>query len=98
MSLSKNFGLFSHDEEIQEQPPSLVDVFEMIRKLHLLASTRQPEFHLLILDLKSKLTDVYGDSKTNKQSSITEFFKIGNKSRQKRHQMIRIKYSTLLNV
>ena len=68
------------DEETQEQPPSLDDALEMIRKLH-----------LLILDLESKLIDAYLDSKTNKQNSITDFFqkslilnsKIGNKSRQK---------------
>ena len=62
------------DEMAQEEPPSLADALEMIRKLHLLASTRQPELHQLVTDLGSKLTDAYIDSKTNKQSSITDFF------------------------
>ncbi len=62
------------DEVIQDQPPSLVEALEMIRKLHLLASTRQPELHQLVADLESKLTDVYIDSKSNKQSSILDFF------------------------
>jgi hypothetical protein len=35
------------DGVIQEQPPSLVDALEMIQKLHLLASNRQPELHQL---------------------------------------------------
>lgn len=63
------------DEMIQEQPPSLVDALEMIRKLHLLASTRQPELHQLVTNLESKLTDAYIEAKTNKQSSITDFFR-----------------------
>lgn len=63
------------DDMIQEEPPSLVDALEMMRKLHLLTSTRQPELHQLILDLEAKLTDVCIDSKVNKQSSITDFFR-----------------------
>ncbi|CAF5037718.1 unnamed protein product [Rotaria sp. Silwood1] len=62
------------DDVIQEQPPSLVEALEMIRKLHLLASTRQPQLHQLVTELESKLTDAYIDSKTSKQSSIIDFF------------------------
>ncbi len=62
------------DEVIQDQPLSLAEALEMIRKLHLLASTHQPELHQLVADLESKLTDVYIDSKTNKQSSILDYF------------------------
>jgi hypothetical protein len=32
------------------------------------------KLHLLVTHLESKLTDVYSDSKTKKQSSITDFF------------------------
>ena len=39
------------DEMTQEEPPSLADDLEMIRRLHLLASTRQPELHRLVADL-----------------------------------------------
>ncbi|CAF3961826.1 unnamed protein product [Rotaria sp. Silwood1] len=62
------------DDVIQEQPPSLVEALEMIRKLHLLASTRQPQLHQLVTELESKLTDAYIDSKTSKQSSTIDFF------------------------
>lgn len=64
----------NEDEPTFEEPPSLVDALEMIRKLHLLVSTRQPELHQLVSDLESKLTDTYIDSKSSKQSSITDFF------------------------
>ena len=64
----------NEDEIIPEEPPSLVDALEMIRKLHLLASIRQPELHQLVSELESKLTDTYIDSKSSKQSSITDFF------------------------
>ena len=43
------------DEAIQEQPPSFVDVLDMIQRLHLLTSTHQPEPHRLMLTLTKKL-------------------------------------------
>ncbi|CAF4633647.1 unnamed protein product, partial [Rotaria magnacalcarata] len=57
------------DEVIQEQPPSLVDALETVRKFHLLAFTRQPELHQFVANLESKLTDAYIEPKTNRQSS-----------------------------
>ena len=36
--------------------------------------TRQPQLHRLVTDLELKLIDAYIDSKTNKQSSIMDFF------------------------
>ena len=36
---------------------SLVGVLKMMRKLHSLVSTRQPELHQLVSDLRSKLID-----------------------------------------
>lgn len=62
------------DQLILEEPPSLTEALEMIRKLHLFVSIRQPELHQLVSELESKLTDTYIDSKSNKQSSITDFF------------------------
>jgi hypothetical protein len=47
------------DEMIQEQPPSLADALEIIGKLHLLASSGQPEFHQPAIDLESKPTDAF---------------------------------------
>lgn len=64
----------NEDEVLPEEPPSFVDALEMIRKLHLLVSVRQPELHPLVSELESKLTDSYIDSRTSKQSSITDFF------------------------
>jgi hypothetical protein len=64
-----------HEDEVSgEEPPSFVEALEMLRKLHLLVSVRQPELHSLMSDLESKLTDSYIDSKMSKQSSITDFF------------------------
>ena len=59
---------------IQELPPKLPEALDMIRRLHLFASTEQPELHVLISGLESKITDLYIDSKASKQSSITDFF------------------------
>lgn len=63
------------DEIIQEEPPSLIEALEMTRKLHLLACTSQPELHEVVANLESKLVDIYIDSKSNKQTSITDFFR-----------------------
>jgi hypothetical protein len=63
------------DEIIQEEPPSLTEALEMTRKLHLLACTRQPELHKIVANLESTLVDIYIDSKGNKQTSITDFFR-----------------------
>lgn len=66
-----------HEDEVEvsgEEPPSFVEALEMLQKLNLLVSVRQPELHSLMSDLESKLTDSYIDSKTSKQSSITDFF------------------------
>jgi len=63
------------DEIIQEEPPSLTEALEMTRKLHLLACTRQPELHKIVANLESTLIDIYIDSKGNKQTSITDFFR-----------------------
>lgn len=63
-----------NDEVILEEPPSLVEALEMIRKLHLFVSIRQPELHPLVSDLGSRLTDTYIESRYSKQSSIKDFF------------------------
>jgi hypothetical protein len=59
---------------VTEKPPNLSEVLEMMRKLHLYASTEQPQLHTLISDLESQLTDIYLDSKAAKQSSIKDYF------------------------
>ena len=46
---------------------------EMIRKSHLFASIRQTDLLQLVSELESKLIDTYIDSKSNKQTSITDF-------------------------
>jgi len=59
---------------IAEKPPNLSEVLEMMRKLHLFASTQQPQLHTLISDLESQVIDIYLDSKVAKQSSINDYF------------------------
>ncbi len=61
-------------EVIEEEPPSVIESFEMVRKLHLLACTREPELHRFVAALKSKLVDIYIDGSNKKQTSITEYF------------------------
>ncbi len=50
-----------------------VTIFHLIRKLHLLACTHEPELHRYIAALKSKLVDIYIDGSNKKQTSITEY-------------------------
>ncbi|CAF1597859.1 unnamed protein product [Rotaria magnacalcarata] len=60
---------------LTESPPKLTEAMEMIRKLHLLAITQQPQLHQLINEVESKLTDVYINSKTKRQTTLEDFFK-----------------------
>ena len=46
---------------------------EMITKPHLFVSIRQTDLPQLVIELESKLPDIYIDSKSNKQTSITDF-------------------------
>lgn len=62
------------DLPVAENLPNLCEALEVMRKLHLFASTQQPQLHNLISDLESQLTDIYLDSKVIKQSSITDYF------------------------
>ncbi|CAF3775211.1 unnamed protein product [Rotaria sp. Silwood1] len=70
-----NFEDAVNDEDTTEQPPSLSEAMNMIRRLHLLSITQQPELHLYVMQLQSKLIDVYLDSNISKQRSIRDFFK-----------------------
>ncbi|CAF3615439.1 unnamed protein product, partial [Rotaria sordida] len=58
-----------------EIPPKITEAMEMTQKLRLLATTQYPQLHKLISELESKLTDVYIDSKKQKQTTIENFFK-----------------------
>lgn len=63
------------EEDPTEQSPSLSEAMDMIRRLHLLSTTQQPELHLCVMQLQSKLIDIYLDSNVSKQRSIRDFFK-----------------------
>lgn len=58
-----------------EDPPSLSESLELVRRLRLLSTTQQPELHHLVTELQSKLTDVLLDSTVSKQRSICDYFK-----------------------
>ena len=58
-----------------EEPPSLSESLEMVRRLRLLSNTQQPELHTFIVPLQSKLTDVFLDSNASKQRQIIDYFK-----------------------
>ena len=67
---------YDDDDRIPtESPPKIIEAMEMTRKLHLLATTQQPQLHQLINELESKLTDVYINSKTKRQTTLEGFFK-----------------------
>ncbi|CAM4835599.1 unnamed protein product [Rotaria magnacalcarata] len=63
------------EELPSEDPPSLAESLELVRRLRLLSTTQQPELHPFITELQSKLTDVFLDSNSSKQISILEYFK-----------------------
>ena len=58
-----------------EEPPSLSESLEMVRRLRLLSNTQQPERQTFIVQLQSKLTDVFLDSNASKQRQIIDYFK-----------------------
>ena len=63
------------DEDLMnETPPKLIDALEMVRRLHLLANTEQPQLHSLISQLDSQLTQLFIDLKVLKQTTIDDFF------------------------
>ena len=61
-------------QRVKETSPNLLEALDMLQRSHLLASTKQSQLHLLISDLKSKLTDAYLDSKVSKQNCIPDYF------------------------
>ena len=61
-------------QQVKETSPNLLEAFDMLQRLHLLAPTAQSQLHLIISDLKSKMTDTYLDSKVSKQNCIPDCF------------------------
>ena len=61
-----------------EDPPSLAESLELVRRLRLLSTTQQPELHPFINQLQSKLTDILLDSNLSKQKSIFDYFQSAN--------------------
>ena len=62
------------DDMPTETPPKVIEAMEMVRRLHLLAATQQPQLHSLISQLDSQLTQLFIDSKGVKQTTIDDFF------------------------
>ena len=48
---------------------------EIVRRLRLFSNTQQPELHMFIVQLQSKLTDVFLDSNASTQRQIIDYFK-----------------------
>ena len=57
-----------------EDPPSLAESLELVRRRRILSTTQQPELHLFIIQLQSKLTDVLLDSNSSKQKIYLRLF------------------------
>jgi len=72
--VSNDETLIDEEPDI-ESPPSLPESIQMVRRLKLLSTTQHPELHSLLIQLRSKLIDVYLDSNIVKQKSILDFFK-----------------------
>ncbi|CAF4932036.1 unnamed protein product, partial [Rotaria socialis] len=51
------------DDMPTEAPPKLIEAMYMVRRLHILAATQQPQLHTLISQLDSQLTQLFIDSK-----------------------------------
>lgn len=67
--------LGDEDDEIPtEAPPKLVEAMDMARRLHILATTEQPQLHHLIARLDSQLTELFLESKRAKQPKIEDYF------------------------
>jgi hypothetical protein len=65
-----------HNEDPDiEQPPSISEAIEMVRRLKLLSTAQHAELHPFLTQLQSKLIDVYLDSNISKQRSILDFLK-----------------------
>ena len=47
---------------------------DMVRRLHILAATEQPQLHDLISQLDSQLNQLFLDSRRVKQSKIDDYF------------------------
>ena len=63
------------EEESNEMASQLPEALDILRRLHLFASKKQPALHSLISDFEPKMTGLYLDSKVRKQSYITDYFK-----------------------
>ena len=63
------------EELLTKDPPSLTESLELVRRLRLLSTTQQPEFHSLIIQLQSKLTGAFLSSNSSKERFILEYFK-----------------------
>ena len=65
----------NNDDQPIEDPPTLSESLEFVRRLRRLSTTQQPELHPFVIQLQSKLTDVLLDSNISKQKSICDYFK-----------------------
>jgi hypothetical protein len=71
---ASNHDIDEEEDNQEEEPPKLPEALDMVRKLHLLASSQHPDLHQRVSELEAKLTDIYLDSQVANQSFITDFF------------------------
>ncbi len=62
------------EDTVVEEPPSLLEAVKMIHRLHLLSSAQHPELHSFVVQLQSKLIDIYLDENNSRQKPIYEYF------------------------
>ena len=71
---ASNHDIDEEEDNQEEEPPKSSGALDMVRKLHLLASSQHPDLHQRVSELEAKLTNIYLDSLVAKQSFITDFF------------------------
>ena len=62
------------ENNVVEEPPSLSEAVQMVRRLRLLTTTSHPELYPFVLQFQSKLIDIYLDGSNLKQKTIHEYF------------------------
>jgi len=73
--INKLEGDEEEEKTNEETPPTLCEAIKIIQRLRLLSVTQCPQLYQAIIDIESKLTDIYLDSKVSVQSTLDSYFR-----------------------
>lgn len=85
MNIVSNEDTPQNQDIVVEQPSSLHEAIQQLRRFRLLSATHHPELYALLSQLQSKLIDIHVDSKSSRQKPILDFFE-PNQSKTKNRQ------------